>query len=47
MGASIKIDERNVRIGFYENGSLMIFDKLNNLYDIIDEIKNILFWERK
>ncbi|MCZ7393147.1 MAG: hypothetical protein ABOK23_08725 [Candidatus Methanoperedens sp.] len=45
MGASTKFDGRNVSMGFYENGSLMIFDKLNNLYDIIDEIKNILFLE--
>jgi len=45
VGVSVTIDNRDISLGFFENGSLRIYNKVDDLYDIIDEIKIILFKE--
>lgn len=45
VGASTTIDNRDVSLGFFENGNLRIYNKFKDFYDIVDGIKFILFQE--
>ncbi len=45
FGASTTIGSKNVSLGFYHSGLIMIFNKIENIYELVDKLKIILFEE--